>query len=125
MVVEEARCKAEAKVASLEVERTSLMLEVGATKDEVSSLQSQVGKNKATMEEDYQKVLELIFTYGYRCCMFKHNICGDQPEVPDDMPDSSDPLPPEFFANPRCPPDPSSHRGPNSHRVHNSRGGSD
>ena len=38
--------------------------------------------------------------------MFKHNICGDQPEVLDGMPDSSDPLPPEFFMNPRCPPAP-------------------
>ena len=35
--------------------------------------------------------------------MFKHNICGSQPEVPYCMPDSSNPLPPEFFANPRCP----------------------
>ena len=38
--------------------------------------------------------------------MFKHNIYGDQPEVPDGMPDSSNPLPPEFFVNPRCPPIP-------------------
>ena len=33
VIAEEARRKAEAKVTSLEVERTSLMLEVGATKD--------------------------------------------------------------------------------------------
>ena len=38
--------------------------------------------------------------------MFKHNVCGSQPEVPDGMPDSSNPLPPEFFANSRCPPAP-------------------
>ena len=73
------------------------------TKDEVSSLQSQAGKDKVAMEEDNQKDLELIFAYGYGCYMFKHNICGDQPEVPDDMPNSSDSLPPEFFMNPRCP----------------------
>ena len=36
--------------------------------------------------------------------MFKHNICGSQPEVPEGMPDSSNPLSPEFFANLRCPP---------------------
>ena len=69
----------------------------------MSSLQSQAGKDKASMEEDYQKALEPIFAYGYRCCMFKHNICGDQLEVPDGMPDSFDPLSPEFFMNPRCP----------------------
>ena len=38
--------------------------------------------------------------------MFKHDICCDQPEVPDSMPDSFDQLPLEFFMNPRCPPAP-------------------
>ena len=55
------------------------------------------------MEEDYQKALEVIFTYGYGCCAFKHNICGDQPEVPDGMPDSAFPFPAEFFVNLRFP----------------------
>ena len=36
--------------------------------------------------------------------MFKHNICGDNPEVPDGMPDSSDLISLEFFVNPKCPP---------------------
>ena len=104
-VAEEARHKAEAKAAHLEVERTSLLLEIGAAKDKVFSLQSQADKDKEAMEEDYQKALELIFSYGYECCMFKHNICVDQPKVPDGMPDSSSNLLPlEFFVNPRCPP---------------------
>ena len=55
------------------------------------------------MEEDYQKALKLIFAYGYGCCVFKHNICGDQPEILDGMLDSTNPLPPEFFVNLRCP----------------------
>ena len=38
--------------------------------------------------------------------MFKDNICGDQLEVPDDMLDSFDHFPPEFFVDPRCPPAP-------------------
>ena len=46
VVVEEPKCKAEAKTAHLEVERTFLLLELGAAKDEVSSLQSQAGKTK-------------------------------------------------------------------------------
>ena len=58
------------------------------------------------MEEDYQKALELIFANGYGGCVYKHNIRGDQLDVPDDMPDSSNPLPLEFFANPRCFPAP-------------------
>ena len=46
----------------------------------------------------------MIFNYGYGCCAFAHNICGSQPVVPDGMPDTSKPLLPEFFINPRCPP---------------------
>ena len=105
-VTEEVRRKVEAEVTFLEVERTSILLEVGVTKDELSSFQSQAGKDKAAMEEDYQKVLEPIFAYGYGSYMFKHNICGDQAKVPNDIPDYSDPLPPEFFTNPRYPPTP-------------------
>ena len=70
----------------------------------MSSLNSQANKDKEAMEEDYQKTLKLIFAYNYGCCAFKHNICGDQPEVPNGLPDSSDPLSLEFFMNPRCPP---------------------
>ena len=83
----------------MEVERTSLLLELGATKDEVSSLYSQAGKVKEVMEEEYQKALGVIFAYGYGCYVFKHNICGDHLEVPEGMPESVDPLPPEFFVN--------------------------
>ena len=55
------------------------------------------------MVKDYQRSLELIFAYGYGCCMFKNNICGDRPEILDGMLDSANPLPPEFFVNPRFP----------------------
>ena len=100
---EEAKRKAESETACLEVERMSLLLEIGAAKDEVCSLQSQAGKDKEAMEEDYQKALEVIFAYSYGYCVFKHNICWDHPEVPNSMPDSSILLPPEFFVNLRCP----------------------
>ena len=69
----------------------------------MSSLQSQVGQDKEAIEKEYQKVLEVIFTYGYGCCFFKHNICGDYLEVLEGIPYFADPLPPEFFVNPRCP----------------------
>ena len=103
VVAEEARRKAEDEAASLEVERTSLMMEIEAAKDEVPSLHSQAGKDKEAMEENYQKALKLIFAYGSGCCVFKHSICGGQPEFPEDMLDSSGPLPLEFFMNHRCP----------------------
>ena len=53
MVVEEVRRKVEAGTSFFEVERTSLRLELGAAKDEVSSLHSQAGKDKEAMKEDY------------------------------------------------------------------------
>ena len=33
----------------------------------MSSLQSQANKEIVAMEEDYQKALELIFAYDYKC----------------------------------------------------------
>ena len=55
------------------------------------------------MKEKFQKNLEVIFAYGYGCCIFKHNICGDRLKVPKGMRDSADPLPLEFIVNPECP----------------------
>ena len=46
-----------------------------------SSLFLSTGKDKEAMEEDCQRDLEPSFTYGYECCVFKHNIRGDQLEV--------------------------------------------
>ena len=71
--------------------------------DEVSTFNSQARNDKEAMKEDYHKALEVIFAYGYGCCAFKHNICGDKPEVPDGVPNSSDPLQPKFFVSPKCP----------------------
>ena len=89
------RHKVKAETTCLEVERTSHLLELGAIKDEVSSLHSQAGRNKEAIEKEYQKALEVIF--------FKHNICEDHLEVSEGMLDSADLLPPGFFMNPRCP----------------------
>ena len=59
-VAEEAKRKAKAETTRLEVERTSLLLELGAEKDEVSSFQSQASKDKEAKKDDYQKALEVI-----------------------------------------------------------------
>ena len=56
------------------------------------------------MEEEYKKALKVIFVYGYGCCVFKHNIYGDLPEVPEGILDLTDSLPLEFFVNLGCPP---------------------
>ena len=44
-VAKEARCKVEAKTSGLEVERTSILLELDVAKDEVSFLHSQADKD--------------------------------------------------------------------------------
>ena len=54
------------------------------------------------MEEDCQRDLELSFIYGYGCCVFKHNICGDQLEVLGCVPDSSNFLFPECIVGLLC-----------------------
>ena len=51
-VAGEAKRKVEAKISRREVKWTSLLLELGATKDKASSLHSQAGKDKEAMEED-------------------------------------------------------------------------
>ena len=51
--IEEAKRKAEAETACLKVDRTSLLMDIGATKDEVSALQSQARKDKEALEGEY------------------------------------------------------------------------
>ena len=60
------------------------------------------------MEEEFDASSDVIFNYGYGCCAFTHDICGSKLMIPTGMPDTLEPLPPEFFVNPRCPPSVSS-----------------
>ena len=55
------------------------------------------------MEAEFDASSDVIFNYGYGCCTFVHDICGSKPMIPAGMPDTTKPLPPEFFVNPRCP----------------------
>ena len=103
---EENRRGLEAKVVRPMVEQTLLLLELEASRDEVSTLHSHAGKDKEAMVEDYQKALDHMFAYGYGCYAFKHGICEDRPRIPDGMPNSADPLPPELFCESRVPLDP-------------------
>ena len=61
-------------------------------------------KDKGAMKEDRQRALEPSFTYVCECCVFKHNICVDQVEVPDYTLDSPNFLSLECVAGLRCPP---------------------
>ena len=99
VVAEEARWKEEDEASRLADERVSLLLELGTCKDEVSAIRAEALKEKKALEEAYEEGFNVIFNYGYGCCVFAHNICGSQTEVPDGMPDTSKPLSSEFFSN--------------------------
>ena len=101
---EEASRKAEEENYCLIDERLFLIMELGASKDELSAFQAKVTMEKKAMEEEFDASGNVIFNYGYSCYAFAHNICGSKPLIPAGMPDTTKPLPPEFFINPRCPP---------------------
>ena len=96
-VAEEARRKAEDEASRLADKQVSMLLEFRTCKDEVSAIRVEA------LRKAYEKGFDVIFNYGYGCCAYAHNICGSQPEVPDEMSDTSKPLSQEFFINPRCP----------------------
>ena len=75
-VSKEARRKMEDDASLLAIERVSLLLELGTSKNKVSALQAQALKEKKALEEAYKESFDVIFNYGYGCCAFAHNICG-------------------------------------------------
>ena len=96
----EAWWKAEEEASCLTDERVSLLLELGASKDKLSAFQAKASKEKKALEKAFDAGFDVIFNYGYGCCAFAHNIYGSKPGIPDEMPNTSKPLPPEFFINP-------------------------
>ena len=99
----EAGRKAEEEASHLAYERVSLLLEIGACKDVLVDFQAEVAKEKKAMEEEFDASGNVIFNYGYGCCAFAHDICGSKSRILDGIPDTTEPLPPEFFINPRFP----------------------
>ena len=85
-------------------ERLALVMELSTTKDDFAAFREKVVVDRVSMEAEFDANGDMLFNYGYGCCVFTHNICGSKPQIPDGMPDPSIPLTPEFFANPRCPP---------------------
>ena len=87
---EEARRKAEDEVSRLVDERVSLLLKLGANKEELSAFWAEASKEKKVVEEAFDAGFNVIFNYGYGCCAFAHNICGSEPMILDGMLDTSD-----------------------------------
>ena len=85
---------AEEEASRLTDERVLLLVELGASKDELSAFRAEVAKEKKALEVEYDAGFESIFNYGYGGCAFAHNICGSKPKIPDGMPGTSEPLTP-------------------------------
>ena len=82
VVAEEAHRKAEKENGRLTDERLSLLVELGATKDDFTAFQERTYAEKMAMEVEFDVSSDLIFNYGYGCCAFAHNICGSEPLIP-------------------------------------------
>ena len=99
---EEARRKAEDEANRLADERVSLLIDLGLAKTGFPLSRQRLLKRKA-LDEAFDAGFDVIFNYSYGCCAFTQNICGSEPMIPYRMSDTSKPLPPKFFINPRCP----------------------
>ena len=84
-------------------ERLSLLMELEVTRDDFATFWEKASAEKMAMEAEFDANNDVIFNYEYGCCAFAHNICESEPLIPVEMPDTSTPLTPEFFVNPRCP----------------------
>ena len=104
----EACQKAEEENSSLTDERLSLVMELGATKEDFVAFWEKSFAEKSALEAEFDASGDVIFNYGYGCCAFAHDIRGSKPLIPLGMLDASTTLTLDFFVNPRCPPGSSS-----------------
>ena len=79
-------------------------MELGATKDDFTAFREKSSAERSALEAEFDASSDVIFNYDYNCCAFAHDIRGSKPKIPTGMLDTSTPLTPEFFENPRCPP---------------------
>ena len=100
----EACKKAEEENGRLVDEKLTLVIELGALKDDFAAFRDKAVANRETMEAEFDSSGDTLFNYSYDCCAFTYNICGSKPQIPNGMLNPSFPLTAEFFANPRCPP---------------------
>ena len=100
----EACKKVEEENGHLADEKLALVKELGALKDDFTTIQEKAAADKEAMDVEFNSSGDTLFNYDYECCAFTHNICGRKPQIPDGMSNPSVPLMAEFFTNPRCSP---------------------
>ena len=72
----------EDEATSLADEQVSLLLELGASKDELAGVRAEAAKEKKAAYEAFDVGFDVIFNYGYGCSAFAHNICRSEPAIP-------------------------------------------
>ena len=60
-------------------QKEDLQLRLSAQKEE---LEGEFVAEREELEADYQKQVDDMFFFGYRCCMKKHSIKRDVPSIP-------------------------------------------
>ena len=60
-------------------QREDLQLRLSAQKEE---LEAEFAAKREKLEADYQKQVDEMYFFGYRCCMKKHGIKRDVPSIP-------------------------------------------
>ena len=95
---------AEEENSHLTYERLSLLMELGATKEDFAAFWEKSSAKKWALEAEFDASSDVLFNNGYGCCAFAHDIYGRKSMIPTEMPDTSTPLTPKYFMNPRCPP---------------------
>ena len=104
VAAKEAYWRAEEENSRLMDERLSLLMELGAIKEDFTAFRPKSSVKKSALEAKFGASSDVVFDYCYGYCAFAHDICGSKPMIPAGMLDPSTPLPPKFFMNPRCPP---------------------
>ena len=99
----EACRRAEEESGRLVDERLSLLMELGAIKDDFAAFRDKSSAERSALEAEFDTSNDVIFNYGYGCCAYVHDIRRSKPRIPPGIPDISTPLTLEFFVNPRCP----------------------
>ena len=103
VATKEACRRVEEENGHLTDERMSLLVELGTAKNDFADFRERSFVERLAIEAAFDASNDVIFNYGYGCCAFAHDIRGSKLKIPPGMPDTSTPLTPEFFVNPRCP----------------------
>ena len=59
-------------------ERLSLVMELGATKEDFAAFREKSSSEKSALKADFDASGDVIFNYGYGCWAFAHDIRGEQ-----------------------------------------------